>query len=270
MKGVALISGASSGMGRETALLLAEKGYRVYATARRVERMKDLETKGISVVRVDVTDNASMESVVKTVLDSEGRVDALINNAGYGSYGAVEDVPMAEAKRQLEVNLFGAARLIQLVLPAMRAQKSGTIVNVSSIGGKFATPFGGWYHASKFALEGLSDTLRNEVRQFGIRVVVIEPGGIQTEWGKIALENLAKTSGHTVYKEMADRAVGRLGSADNHASPPKVIADLIFEAISAENPRPRYSAGYMAKSALFFRRVLSDRMMDKVILSQIR
>jgi short-subunit dehydrogenase len=162
--------------------------------------MKDLESDGIRVLQLDLTDEDSIEACVKSIIEREGRIDILVNNAGYGSYGAIEDVPISEARRQFEVNLFGLARLTQAVLPSMRAKRFGRIVNISSIAGKIYTPFGAWYHATKFALEGFSDCLRLEVEPFGINVVVVVPGGIKTEWGTIAAEHLRKTSGaaHTL------------------------------------------------------------------------
>jgi NAD(P)-dependent dehydrogenase (short-subunit alcohol dehydrogenase family) len=171
----ALITGASSGIGEAAALQLAELGYMVYAGARRVERMSDLADRGIRTRTVDVTDDASMVALVEAILGETGRVDVLVNNAGYGLYGALEDVPIEEARRQFDVNLFGLARLTQLVLPQMRAQRDGYIVNVSSMGGKIWEPLGSWYHASKFAVEGLSDSLRVEVAEFGIKVVISSP-----------------------------------------------------------------------------------------------
>ncbi|WP_240469920.1 oxidoreductase [Cyclobacterium sp. SYSU L10401] len=195
MKKVALITGASSGMGKSTAEILRQQGYKVCGAARRVERMQDLKDKGMGVVALDLTEDASIVEAVDTLLEKEGRIDILINNAGYGAYGSVEEVPIKEAKRQFEVNIFGLAHLTQLVIPTMRKQKSGRIVNISSMGGKIYTPFGAWYHATEFALEGWSDCLRLELKQFGIDVVVVEPGGIKTEWGGIAMESQKKVSG---------------------------------------------------------------------------
>lgn len=273
MKKVALITGASAGMGKETARFLAQKGYTVYAAARRVEKMKDLEQMGIHPLKMDVTDDATMVQSIDAIINSEGRIDVLINSAGFGSHGAIEDVPLEDARYQLEVNLFGAARLIQLVLPYMRKNRSGKIVNISSIGGKFAGPYGGWYHASKYALEGLSDSLRMEVKEFGINVILIEPGAIRTEWGAIAFDNLQKTSGteNSAYRvgAMAFRNSTRK-IAEAKASKPQVIVDLIYKAIEAKNPKARYAGGYMAAPALFMRKILSDKWLDRVILSQFK
>ena len=186
MTKIAFITGASSGIGEETANSLLVAGYTVYAGARRVDRMQPLAKAGAHLLALDVTDDASLTSAVETILRETGRIDVLVNNAGYGSYGALEDVPLEEARRQFDVNIFGLARLIQLVLPTMRAQRSGRIVNISSVGGKLGEPFGSWYHATKFALEGLSDSLRMELHQFGIGVIVIQPGAIISEWNGIA------------------------------------------------------------------------------------
>ncbi len=269
---IVLVTGASSGMGKETAKLLAQNGYTVYAAARRAEKMKDLETLRINVLSMDVTNDSSMKKGVQQILDRENRIDILINNAGFGAYGAIEDVSMADAKYQLDVNLFGVARLIQLVLPTMRENRFGKIINVSSIGGKFATAYGGWYHASKFALEGLSDALRNEVKQFGIDVVVIEPGGIKTEWGNIAMDNLTKNSIHSAYKTEIDRMVKVMKDPKmtEKNSEPVVIAKLILKAISSEKPKTRYIGGFMAKQAIIGRKILSDKMFDKMMMSQMK
>jgi NAD(P)-dependent dehydrogenase (short-subunit alcohol dehydrogenase family) len=259
-----LITGASSGIGEETAKGLLAAGFTVFAGARRVDRMQPLAAAGARLLALDVTEDASMIAAVKTVLDETGRIDALVNNAGYGSYGSLEEVPLEEARRQFEVNIFGLARLTQLVLPTMRAQRSGRIVNVSSIGGKIGEPFGSWYHATKFAVEGLSDSLRMELHPFGIDVVVIEPGAILTEWNGIARDGLMKYSGDGPYREGARAHVKMLASADQGSmpSPPSVVAKTIVEAVQARRPRTRYATGGGAKAILFLRRILSDRAFD--------
>jgi len=269
MKKVVLITGASAGIGKETAIHLAEHGYTVYGAARRTDKMKDLAQRGIQTIPMDVTNEDSVNEGISLIISKEGRIDVLINNAGFGSYGSVEDMTIQDAKYQLEVNVFGAARLIKKVLPYMREQRSGKIVNISSIGGKIATPFGGWYHASKFALEGLSDSLRNEVRQFGIDTIIIEPGGIKSEWSGIAFDNLIKVSGETAYKNMAAVFAGAFQGTEDKNPEPIIIAELIRKAIEAKNPKARYSAGFMAKPALFMRKILSDRMFDKMTMSQV-
>ncbi len=191
---VALVTGGSSGIGEATARRLHELGWTVYAAARRTDRMAGLAGLGIHALALDVTDEASTAAAVDQIIGEQGRIDVLINNAGYGSYGALEDVPLSEARYQFEVNVFGLARLTQLVLPHMRRQRRGRIINVSSIGGRIHEPLGDWYHATKFAVEGLSDSLRAELRPFGIDVVVIQPGAVRTEWGAIAAQNLRRMS----------------------------------------------------------------------------
>ena len=270
MSKVVLITGASAGIGRATALYLAQNGYTVYGGARRVDRMEDLRSLGIKPIAMDVTQDESLVACVNHILAEAGRLDILVNNAGYGAYGALEDVPLSSAREQLEVNVFGAMRLTQLVLPAMRQQHYGKIVNVSSVGGKVAFPMGGWYHASKFALEGLSDSLRNEVRGFGIDVIIIEPGATKSEWGGIALDSLAKVSGHTVYQDLAAK-ISRVFTQNNVKKPePLVIAQLIKQAIEAKKPKPRYAGGSMASSLLLLRKVLPDRLLDTFIMRQLK
>jgi NAD(P)-dependent dehydrogenase (short-subunit alcohol dehydrogenase family) len=264
MTNVALVTGASSGIGEQTVRRLLDAGYLVYAGARRIDRMKLLAGAGARLVSLDVSDDASMGAAVKRIVDETGRMDLLVNSAGYGSYGALEDVPLEEARRQFEVNIFGLARLIQLVLPTMRAQRSGRIVNVSSIGGVFGEAFGSWYHATKFALEGLSDSLRMELHPFGIHVVVIQPGAITTEWNAIAREGLLKYSANGAYREGARAHAKFLAVADQGSvpSPPDVVAKVIVEAVQARRPRTRYAVGGGAKPLLLMRMLLSDRAFD--------
>jgi len=271
MKKVALITGASAGMGKETAKLLAQNDYTVYGAARRLEKMEDLKAFGVKPIALDITKDETIVACVKQILDeTNGHIDILVNSAGFGSHGAIEDVPIKDAKYQLEVNVFGAMRLTQLVLPSMRKNKFGKIVNISSVGGKLAGPLGGWYHASKFALEGLSDSLRNEVRPFGIDVILIEPGAIKSEWSKIAYDNLIKTSGRGAYKAMASKFANVIKNSDDKSSAPSVIAELIKKAIELRNPRARYAKGHLAKPILFIKKITSDKLMDKILASQIK
>lgn len=267
---VVLITGASSGMGKSTANILHAQGYKVYGAARRTDRMQDLADKGMGVVSLDLTKDESIVAAVNEVLEKEGRIDVLINNAGYGSYGSVEEVSIEEAKRQFEVNIFGLARITQLVLPGMRKQKSGRIINISSMGGKIYTPMGAWYHATKFALEGWSDCLRLEVQQFGIDVVVVEPGGIQTEWGNIAMENLEKVSGNGPYADMVKQVVSALSEGGDKLSPVDLLGKEIAKAATVNKPKTRYLKGYMAKPLVTLRRWVSDRTFDKLLMSQFK
>ena len=270
MSKVILITGASSGMGKTTAELLLKEGHIVYGAARRIDKMDDFKQLGLKILQMDVTEDDTMVSGVKKIIKNEGRIDVLINNAGFGSYGAIEDVTIKDARYQLEVNVFGAARLIQLVLPYMRKNQFGKIVNISSIGGKLANPFGGWYHASKFAIEALSDSLRMEAKQFGIDVIVIEPGGVKSEWSDIAMEHARKVSEKGVYGKMVDKMIATGEKFKTKNAEPEVIANLILKAISVNKPKTRYSGGFMAKPLLIMKKVLSDKMMDKVILSQFK
>jgi NAD(P)-dependent dehydrogenase (short-subunit alcohol dehydrogenase family) len=264
---VALVTGASSGIGAQTALLLQAAGFAVYAVARRVERMQPLASQGVRTLSMDVTDDSSVTAGLEKIIAETGRIDVLVNNAGYGSYGSVEDVPIEEARRQFEVNVFGLARLIQLAVPHMRAQGSGRIINVSSIGGKIYEPLGGWYHAAKFAVEGLSDSLRIELRPFGIDVVIIEPGPILTEWNAIARQNMLQNSADTAYASQAQSVFRTLEAADSPrmSSGPEVVARKIVAAATTRNPRARYPVGKGAGTIVRARKVLPDRALDAVI-----
>lgn len=264
---IALVTGASSGIGKATVASLLSHGTIVYVAARRVEKMKELEEQGARIVSMDVTDEESITSGVQSIINEEGSIEILINNAGYGSYGAIEDVPISEARRQFDVNIFGLARLTQLVLPIMRNNRYGKIVNISSMGGKIYTPMAGWYHATKHALEVFSDCLRIETKPFGIDVIIVEPGGIESEWGDIAAENVMKTSGTGSYAKMAEKSAKTLRNTyhSGKASPASLIADVITKAVTARRPKTRYATGYMAKPSILLRKILSDRMFDRLI-----
>ncbi len=267
-KKVAVITGGSSGIGKKTAFMLNKKGFTVYACARRLDKMKALEAMGVNILYIDVTNDDSVKNCVNTILKKEKHIDILINNAGYGSYGAIEDVPIEEAKHQLDVNVLGIARMIKAVLPTMRKQKSGKIINISSMAGKVTTPFGGWYHGTKFAVEGLSDCLRMETAPFGIDTIIIEPGAIKTDWGIIAADNLRKTSSNGAYSEKANCVANNFTAlyTSDKISKDDLIAKTILKAISAKKPKTRYLVGYGAKLSVFCRRILNDRMYDKAIM----
>lgn len=268
MSKVVLITGASSGMGKSAATILQAQGHKVYGAARRTDKMQDLADKGMGVVALDLTNDESIEKCVNTVLEKEGRIDVLINNAGYGSYGSVEEVPMEEARRQFEVNIFGLARITQLVIPGMREQESGRIVNISSMGGKIYTPLGAWYHATKHALEGWSDCLRIELKQFGIDVAVVEPGGIQTEWGGITMENMVKVSGNGPYADFTKKVTDAMETGGKNLSPVELLGKEIAKAATENKPKTRYLKGYLAKPMVGLRRWVSDRTFDRILLSQ--
>jgi NAD(P)-dependent dehydrogenase (short-subunit alcohol dehydrogenase family) len=273
-----LITGCSTGIGRATALRLAGHGWTVYATARRPESIADLEQSGCKTLALDVTDEESMRAAVKAVEEAEGAVGVLVNNAGYSQGGPVEQVPMEAVRRQFETNVFGAIRLAQLVLPAMRAQRWGKIVNVSSMGGRLTFPGGGLYHASKYALEAIGDALRFEVRGFGVDAILIEPGLIVTDFAQAAVAStagLGEDGGATdgVYEEFNAKVAAltagvyesqmrRLGGG------PEVVAKAIEKAISRRRPRARVLVTPSARMTVFQRRLMPDRAWDAAMRTQ--
>ncbi|MGK3955694.1 oxidoreductase [Arthrobacter sp. R4] len=265
---VAFVTGASTGIGFEAAKNLAGHGFTVYAGARRVDRMEPLKALGVHVLPLDVTDEESMSAAVGRVLEERGRIDVLVNNAGYGSFGALEDVELAEGRRQFDVNVFGLARMTQLVLPAMRKAGQGRIINISSIGGKFYEPLGAWYHATKFAVEGMSDALRLELKPHGISVSIIEPASTVSEWGGIAAQGLLATSGTGPYAAQARQMAGALDSTNRPATSTaaEVIADAVLHAANSARPRTRYPVGRGARAILTLRRLLPDRLFDPVVM----
>ena len=242
---VILITGASSGIGFDAAQTLARQGHRVYAAARRVELMEPLKADGVKVLRMDVTNESSMQQGVEAVMQAEGRIDVLVNNAGYGFFGAIETVPLEEARRQLEVNVFGLARLTQLVLPYMRKQGSGRIVNTSSIAGKMVFYMGGWYNVTKYSVEAFSDALRMEMKPFGIDVVMIEPGAIKTDWGIIAARHLKESSVGTAYESAGTQWANNMDwfYKTNMLSKPSAITKAISRAVNSRRPKARYCRG---------------------------
>ncbi len=269
-----LITGCSTGIGRATALRLVRAGHPVYATARRLESIRDLEEAGCRTLALDVCSEESMHAAVEQVEDREGAVGVLVNNAGYGADGVVEEVPMDEVRRQFETNVFGLARMCQLVLPGMRAQRSGRIVNLSSMGGRMTLPGGGFYHATKYAVEALSDALRFEVAGFGVHVVLIEPGIITTEFAQTAMNKVADAARPgSPYEEfhkklsssLADIASGKMGAI---AAGPDKVAQVIERAIRANRPRTRYLITAGAHVFVGLRRVLGDRGFDAFLRTQ--
>lgn len=271
-KKTALVTGASSGMGKSIAKRLIQDGYQVYAAARGVEKMQDLARLGAQTLRMDVSKDEEIVAGVETILKQTGGVDVLVNNAGFGLYGPVEEIGIDEARYQFEVNVFGAARLTQLLLPSMRAKKSGTIVNVTSMGGKIYSVLGAWYHATKHALEGWSDCLRIEVAEFGIKVVIIEPGVIETGFGDAATDSIVKRSANGPYGRLVQMVAKSLKNTygQGAGTSPDVIADVVSKAVADRNPRTRYAAGKFAKMLIGMRLWLGDRMFDRIILSQTR
>lgn len=269
MNKVILITGASSGIGFSTLEKLVSEGNKVYGTGRKDEDLKKIKEAGGKPLKMEMTDYKTIENGVKRVIKNEDRIDVLFNNAGYGLYGSVEETSIEDAKNQFEVNLFSLAKATQLALPYMRKQKSGTIINTSSMGGKVYTPFGAWYHGTKHALEGWSDCLRLEVKQFGINVVIIEPGGIQTHWGIQAADNIERISSKGPYKKFGKKVANGLRNnygSPGRLSPPSVIANIVSKAINSTNPKTRYVAGKYARTLIFIRKYLGDRIFDKLIM----
>jgi short-subunit dehydrogenase len=271
-----LITGCSTGIGRASAERLAERGWTVYATARRVEDIADLEAKGCRILSLDVTDERSMARAVAAVEAAEGAVGALVNNAGYGQQSAFEETPIDDVRRQFETNVFGLVRMTQLVLPKMRDQGWGRIVNMSSMGGRLSLPGGAFYHATKHAVEAMSDSLRFETRPFGIHVAIVEPGPIKTRFGDTALETLEKVAASGgPYRSLNAAIAHRVrdayqGSTARFAAPPSSVAKAVEHAIGSRKPRTRYRVTFAARVMLFMRRVLPDRAFDAVIRSQYR
>ena len=272
MSKVVLITGASAGLGREAAILLAREGHAVFAGARRANRLAELADHGVTPVEMDVTEGADNERAVSRIIEAEGRLDVLVNNAGFGLYGPVEDIPIDEARYQFEVNLFGLAHLTQLVLPHMRAAGSGRIVNVSSMVGKVFTPMGAWYIATKHALEGWSDCLRLEAAPFGIQVVLIQPGAIQTEFADIMVTLLEKFPADSAYHAQIDTLSRLMGDprAAEHRTEATAVAKVYAKAATTRRPRRRYVTGALARPWMYTRKWLGDGAYEFMLRRMIR
>lgn len=271
-----LITGCSTGIGRATALHLAGKGRTVYATARRLDAIADLAERGCRTLALDVTDEASMQAAVDHVVAAEGAVGVLVNNAGYSQSGAIESVPMDEVRRQFETNVFGLARMCQLVLPGMREQRWGKIVNISSMGANFVFPGGGYYHATKYAVEAISDALRFEVQGFGVDVIVVQPGLIRTAFGDTAVHGVgAATADDGPYARFnaevakATAEVYEGGPLARFGGPPEAVARAIEKAI-AGRPRIRMRVTPSAHLLVGQRRLMTDRLWDRFLATQFR
>ena len=264
---IILITGASSGIGFDAARTLAQQGHKVYAAARRVELMEPLKAYGVQVLRMDVTDETSMVQGVEAVIQAEGRIDVLVNNAGYGYFGAIENVPLEDARRQLEVNVFGLARLTQLVLPYMRKQGSGRIINTSSIAGKMVIYMGGWYNVTKYSVEAFSDALRMEMKPYGIDVVMIEPGAIKTDWGPIAARHLKESSAGTVYEETGTQWADNMEwyYKTNMLSSPSVVTKAISRAVNSRRPKARYCIGRFSTRGQMAHALMPARWWDAMM-----
>lgn len=270
MKSV-LITGCSSGIGAATAARLVSHGWDVWASARRPEVLAGLAAAGCRTLALDVTDEESMATAVDTVLEDAGRIDALVNNAGYSQSGALESLDLDDVRRQFETNVFGLIRLTQLVLPAMREQGSGRIVNIGSMGGKLTFPGGGAYHASKYAVEALSDALRYEVAGFGVKVVLIEPGLITTNFEAAVAAGMPTGDGpYARFNEQVQAATSEAyaGPMARFGGPPEAVAKVIEKALTKANPKPRYTVTLSAPAAMTARKVLGDRGWDLAMRTQ--
>ena len=274
MKGPVLITGCSTGIGRATAERLAGAGHTVYATARKLEAVADLEAKGCRTLALDVNDEESMRAAVTAVEEADGPVGALVNNAGYSQSGAVESVNLDDIRAQFETNVFGLIRMCQLVLPGMREARRGRIVNVGSMGGKLTFPGGGIYHATKYSVEALSDAMRFEVKGFGVDVVLIEPGLIVSDFASAATASIeAGTAGDGPYADF-NRAVGKAtadayeGPTAKLGGPPEAVAKVIDKALTTRRPRARYTVTPSARIIMGQRKLLSDRMWDRFVGTQ--
>ena len=258
MKKVILVTGASSGIGRDAAELLAADGHTVYGAARRVEKIAEIP--GVHPLPLDVTDELSCVNCIDTILKEEGRIDVLVNNAGFGYFGPIETVPLDDARNQLEVNLFGLARLTKEVIPHMR-ENGGRIINLSSVAGRVTLYFGGWYHVSKYAVEAFSDSLRTELKPLGIDVVMIEPGAIKTDWGLIAADHLRDSSEGTPYEHDAGNWSNTMRHfyESNLLSKPSVITRQILRAVESRRPKARYRKGRLSGAIIFFHWLLPAR-----------
>ena len=273
---VVLITGCSTGIGKVTAQHLAGRGWTVYATARRLSDVSDLAAAGCRTLALDVTDEASMVAAVRTIEDAEGAVGVLVNNAGYSQSGAIESVSLERVRRQFETNVFGTVRMTQLVLPAMRRRRRGKIVNVGSMGGRFTFPGGGYYHATKYALEAITDALRFEVAGFGIDAILIEPGLIRTAFGESAGRSVEGWSdgpdAYTAFNETiarTTRAAYEGGPMSRLGGGPETVALTIERAIVAKKPKTRYTVTASANVLLTIRKLLPDRAWDAFVASQM-
>ncbi len=266
MAKVVLITGASAGFGKLAVKELLKQGHIVHAGARRLEKMKELEALGAKIYKMDVTMAGEVETVVEDIIKNDGRIDVLINNAGYGGYGMVEAVPLEEAQRQFDANVFGLARVTKAVLPHMRDRKSGAIINMSSVVGRVTSPMIGWYGASKHAVEALSGALRAEVKSYGIKVVLIEPGAMNTEFLGVALQQITTVEHPDEYKANVDNFIEAFKKNYVRAPGPEKVVKAILKATNSKNPKARYTVGGDCKLAMFLNALLPAKVMDSVMM----
>ncbi|GAB6165261.1 oxidoreductase [Thermostilla marina] len=267
---VAWVTGASAGIGRAVAAALTDAGFHVYASARRTARLAELESARITPLPLDVTDPDAVVRAASQIEQERGRIDVLVNNAGYGLYGTIEGCSEEEIRRQFDVNVFGLGRVTRAALPIMRRQEAGRIINIASVVGKLALPFAGWYSATKHAVEAISDALRLETSPFGIRVIVIEPGAIKTEFDETALAKLDASPDPEVYGRAKSGFRSAIEDAYRKAPGPEVVAKAVVHAATARRPRRRYAVPADAKALMIARRILTDGMFDRILLRVLR
>jgi short-subunit dehydrogenase len=263
-----LITGASSGIGKATAHLLLSQGWKVIAAARTTESMSDLRESGAEVLPLDISDIRSRQRLATQIHQKFGALDALVNNAGFGEVGPIETMPIQTAQNLFDVNVFGLIGLTQLLLPDMRKRGKGTVINLSSIAGRFVTPGAGWYGASKFAVEALSDALRLELHQFGIKVVIIEPGLIATHFETVAGQSMADAQRDPAWAPMMEKVEENWQKGFERASPADVVAETIQKALNARTPKARYRCGHRAESAVI-QRFLPTNLWDAILRIQM-
>ena len=267
-----LITGCSTGIGRATAEQLLRQGYTVYATARKLESIVDLEKKGAAILTLDVTDISSIEKVKEKIEADDVQLFGLVNNAGYGQMGPIEEVTAEQAFNQMNTNVLGMASVTRTFLPLIRKHKEGIIINVSSIAGKVSMPLSGWYCASKFAVEALSDALRLEMVPFGVKVVVVEPGPIRTSFGEVAYSSTDHIDENNAYTPMLKQltAWSKKTLNDREAGKPIDVANVIVKILRKRNPKPRYRVTRIAKFLYILRRLVSDRFLDNLYIRSMK
>jgi NADP-dependent 3-hydroxy acid dehydrogenase YdfG len=266
---IALVTGASGGIGKAITETLAANGFYVFAAARRMDRLENLRSDSIEPLKLDVTDRDTIQEAIQQIQSTKGRIDVLVNNAGYGLYGTLEGLQPEQIRRQFDVNVFGLGQMTQAVLPLMRAQESGTIVNIASIVGKVSLPFAGWYSASKHAVEALSDALRLEVKPFGIKVIVIEPGAIKTEFDDVALDTLEQSNDPEAYKPYKQRFRQLIEISYQDAPGPDIVARAVLKAVTTSKPQARYALPFSSKILIWSRRFLGDGVLDGMLRRQL-
>ena len=272
-KKVALVTGSSSGIGYETALLLARNGFDTFATMRNMNKSKEItevskrENLPLRVMQLDVNDDRSVADAINNILNEKKSIEVVVNNAGYGLMGSVEESSLDEIKAQFETNFFGAIRVIKEVIPIMRKQRTGTIVNVSSVAGRIGFPMGSAYVSSKFALEGLSESMSYELKQFGIKIVLIEPGVINTNFALVTPKKALEAN--SSYSQLMNKLEENLFSTIANGTPPKDVANVILHSITKESPEHRYLVGNDAVELINARKNSTDEEFEKMIVANL-